>query len=184
VSGRVERRLRITAGRWKGRGVEAPAGARPTSERARQALFDILGDRVPGAWVLDLYAGSGAVGLEAVSRGAARAVLVETDAEPLRRTLARLAAPAEQVALRRQDAAAAIRDFLAAGDTFDIVFADPPYAHSLEADGWNRVGALLRRGGLAVLQRDAGSEAPPLPGARALEARPYGRNVFHFFGML
>ncbi len=84
------RRVRILAGRWKGRALPVPAGARPTSGRARAALFDLLGRSVsPGSRVLDLYAGSGAVGLEAVSRGAAAAVLVErgrgrADAHPRR----------------------------------------------------------------------------------------------------
>ena len=69
--------VRVLGGRWKGRRLEASAAARPTSGRARQALVNLLGDRVQGARVLDLYAGTGAVGIELVSRGAASAVLVE-----------------------------------------------------------------------------------------------------------
>ena len=76
--------VRIIAGRWKGRRLAVPDGARPTSDRAREALFSILQKRIPGAKVLDLYSGSGAVGLEAVSRGAARALLVEKSASVLR----------------------------------------------------------------------------------------------------
>jgi len=88
--------VRILAGRWKGRRLEAGSSARPTSSKARQALFSILAGRIDGARVLDLYAGSGAVGLEAVSRGALSAVLIEVDAVPLRRSVERIGAgPAE-----------------------------------------------------------------------------------------
>ncbi|HEX7251797.1 MAG TPA: RsmD family RNA methyltransferase, partial [Thermoanaerobaculia bacterium] len=72
-----DRKVRIFAGRWKGRMLEVPSDARPTSGRAREALFSIVRESLRGARVLDLYAGSGAVGLEALSRGARRAVLVE-----------------------------------------------------------------------------------------------------------
>src|ERR1700675_2093796 len=82
--------LPIFAGIWKRRHLEVPEGSRPTSGRAREALFSIVQKRIPGARVLDLYAGSGAVGIEAVSRGAARAVLVERDARVLRKNLAKL----------------------------------------------------------------------------------------------
>src|SRR5450631_4455941 len=84
--------VRISAGRWKGRRLEVPEASRPTSARARESLFDILGGRVAGARVLDLYAGSGAVGIEAVSRGALRATLVERDAAVLRRNAGSLSA--------------------------------------------------------------------------------------------
>ena len=69
-------RLRVSAGRWKGKALEIPAQARPTSSMAREGLFDILHDSVPGAAVLDLFAGSGAVGIEALSRGASRTVIM------------------------------------------------------------------------------------------------------------
>jgi len=176
--------VRITAGRWKGRRLEAPPGARPTSERARQALFNAIRTRLEGARVLDLFAGTGAVGLEAVSRGAARAVLVERDDEPLRQTLTRLAVASSEVVVRRQGSARAIEEMIRAGETFDLVFADPPYSLRLEETGLGRVPELLSAGGLFLLQRDAGSERPDFPGLTHLRQRSYGRNVFHFFGTL
>jgi 16S rRNA (guanine966-N2)-methyltransferase len=117
--------VRVVAGEFKGRRLHAPRGARtrPTADRVREAIFSMLGD-VSGARVLDLYAGSGALGIEALSRGAESAVFVERDPgalAALRRNLDAVGAGAE---VRRQDA---LR-FLARGEgTFDLVFCDPPY---------------------------------------------------------
>lgn len=176
--------VRILAGRWKGRRLDVPVGARPTSGRARASLFDLLGpDRIAGARFLDLFAGSGAVGLEAVSRGAALAVLAEADAAALTRTLARLGDPDGQVRIATGTAASAIAALERAGERFDVVFADPPYAHGAAGE-LGGVAALLAPGGVLVVQTDADS-APPAPaGTRALRSRAYGRNVFHFFEIL
>jgi 16S rRNA (guanine966-N2)-methyltransferase len=117
--------VRVVAGAFKGRRLVAPRGSRtrPTADRVREALFSMLGD-VSGARVLDLYAGSGALGIEALSRGAESAVFVERDRgalEALRGNLEAIGADAE---VRRQDVAR----FLARPEgTFDLVFCDPPY---------------------------------------------------------
>jgi 16S rRNA (guanine966-N2)-methyltransferase len=117
--------VRVVAGEFKGRRLHAPRGARtrPTADRVREALFSMLGD-VSGARVLDLYAGSGALGIEALSRGAESAVFVERDGSALaalRRNLEAVDAVAE---VRRQDVAR----FLARPEgTFDLVLCDPPY---------------------------------------------------------
>ncbi|HEV3378358.1 MAG TPA: 16S rRNA (guanine(966)-N(2))-methyltransferase RsmD [Thermoleophilaceae bacterium] len=117
--------MRVVAGEFRGRRLAAPRGARtrPTADRVREALFSMLGD-VSGARVLDLYAGSGALGIEALSRGAASAVFVERDpraAAVIERNLTSLGL--EEEVLRRD----AVR-FLSAGvGTFDLVFCDPPY---------------------------------------------------------
>ena len=172
--------VRIIAGRWKGRLLEVPGGARPTSGRAREALWSILQKRIPGARVLDLYAGSGAVGLEAVSRGAARAVLVEKTADALRRNLARLPDAETMVSVVEGDAAAAAADLAGRGVRFDLVFADPPYGSSI-ADLSRNVTGLLAPNGLFVLERDSFDPDPEPEGLSLLERRPYGRNVFSFF---
>ena len=172
--------VRIIAGRWKGRVLEVPEGARPTSGRAREALWSILQKRIPGARVLDLYAGSGAVGLEAVSRGAARAVLVENNAAALRRNVARLPEAEAMVSIVGGDAAAAAADLAGRGVRFDLVFADPPYgppAANLSAN----IADLLAPNGLFVLQSDSLDSGPEPKGLTLLERRPYGRNVFSFF---
>jgi 16S rRNA (guanine966-N2)-methyltransferase len=117
--------VRVVAGEFKGRRLHAPRGTRtrPTADRVREALFSMLGD-VSGARVLDLYAGSGALGIEALSRGAESAVFVERDRAALgalRRNLDAVAADADVVS---QD----VPRFLARGEgTFDLVFCDPPY---------------------------------------------------------
>ena len=117
--------MRVVAGEFGGRRLRAPrgAGTRPTADRVREALFSMLGD-VSGASVLDLYAGSGALGIEALSRGAASAVFVERDAQAaatIRRNLDELGTEGD---VRRQDAMV----FLATSRaTFDLVFCDPPY---------------------------------------------------------
>ena len=124
-------RVTIGAGVWKGRVLINPKGPviRPTRAEVRAALFNIFGPRVRGAAVLDLFAGSGALGLEAISRGAARAVLVDSSAfcaDAMRASVAALGATTPATVVR-QDALAAIRHLAAAGQSFDLIVADPPY---------------------------------------------------------
>ena len=174
--------VRVLAGKWKGRRLEAAPGARPTSSRARAALFDILGERVAGARVLDLYAGTGAVGIEAASRGAGRAVLVEKDAALLQRSVERIGGAGELAVIGRP-AAAALEELARCGERFDLVFADPPYAPGAPAAELAAAAGLLAPDGVLVLQQDARGQPPAIRGARLLERRAYGRNVFLFFGM-
>ncbi len=121
--------VRITAGSLRGRRIPVPRDrVRPTSERARQAYFNIVAGRIEGARFLDLFAGSGIFSFEAVSRGAAAAVAVEESrkqAEAIAETAARLGAKVETVA---GDAISAVRKWKAA--PFDLVYADPPYDYS------------------------------------------------------
>lgn len=121
--------MRIIAGRAGGISIKAPpAGTRPTSDRVREALFSMLGDLVPGARVLDLFAGSGALGLEALSRGAREVSFVEKHApacavigENMRR------AKLDGARVIKSEAAAALRRLAESGAQFDLIFADPPY---------------------------------------------------------
>ncbi len=174
--------VRITAGRWKGRRLEVPAGARPTSGRAREALFSILQETIGGARVLDLYAGSGAVGLEAVSRGAARAVLVERDASALIHNVERLVPEGREVRVLQIDVPEAIEELTRSGERFDIVFSDPPYDAPLETVLVPSIVEITTAGGLFVFQRDAPGETIREPdGLTLVRRREYGRNVFYFF---
>lgn len=175
-------RVRIQSGRWKGRALSVPGSVRPTSGRARAGLFNLLGEKVQGARVLDLYAGSGAIGLEAVSRGAARAVLVDPGAGALVRELARWKVSEEEVRVLREPADRALSRLAASGERFDVVFADPPYAGAGRHDELAGVAAVLAEGGVAIVQTDASSNPPELPGLRPtpIGRREYGRNVFHF----
>ena len=183
----ARRPVRIQAGKWKGRKLEVPPGARPTSGRARAAFFDVVGpERLAGARVLDLFAGSGAVGFEAVSRGAAAAVLVESDVSAIARTCTRLAAAPEEIRVMPGHAGTALAGLSGRGEKFEIVFADPPYAGGVARvrQALDRAARLLTAGGILVVQADAGEEVPPPDGLRNLRRREYGRNVFHFFGIL
>jgi 16S rRNA (guanine966-N2)-methyltransferase len=132
--------VRIIGGRWRGTRLSVPAspGLRPSSDRVRETLFNWLMHALPGARVLDAFAGTGALGLEAVSRGSASAVLVERDAalaEALRATVARLSAE-DLVEVVQRDAVTWLAQQPPA--SFDLAFVDPPFAaglwqHTLEA---------------------------------------------------
>lgn len=135
--------VRIVGGRWRGTKLAVPdrPGLRPTSDRVRETLFNWLLPLLPGARVLDAFAGSGALGLEAVSRGAAEAVLIERDpalAEALRATVARLDA-AERVQVVADDALRWLGRPL--GPRFDLVFLDPPFAGDADGGLWARAWA-------------------------------------------
>jgi 16S rRNA (guanine966-N2)-methyltransferase len=123
--------MRIVAGRFGGRRLTAPSGSatRPTSDRVREALFQRLGP-LDGLTVLDLFSGSGALGLEALSRGARHATLVDSAPAAIKAigaNVAALALPGEQVAVRRQDARAFLRSARGARHEYDLVLLDPPY---------------------------------------------------------
>lgn len=130
-------KVRVIGGRWRGTRLEVPsvAGLRPTSDRVRETVFNWLMPWLPGARVIDLFAGTGALGLEALSRGAASAVLVERDASlaaALRGTLARLEG-GERGQVLQGDGLAFLRG---STDTFDIAFVDPPFAGDLWTQAW------------------------------------------------
>ena len=123
--------LRIIGGRWRRRqlAIAAVEGLRPTPDRVRETLFNWLGQDLDGCYCLDLFAGSGALGLEAASRGAAEVTLVEADAGAVRQLLAHCQTLAAGAAVRvqRGDALHFLRD-VQPQHAFDVVFIDPPYA--------------------------------------------------------
>lgn len=154
--GRVSR---ILGGRGKGRRLKAPAGhkTRPSGSRVRQTLFDILAPEIPGCRFLDAFAGTGGVGLEALSRGAARAVLVDTSASAvaaIRENVAALRAVGGDVQVFRQEARVALTSFADRGLRFDIVYLDPPYESDLYEVVLEHIGArrLLDERGLVVVE--------------------------------
>ncbi len=170
--------MRIVGGRWRGRRLLAPPGTatRPTAERLRQTLFDMLlhakwsgGDAVQGARVLDAFAGTGALGLEALSRGAAAARFFECDQAALAALRANIAhCNAEDVALvAGGDATRPPR-----GEPCSLVFLDPPYRQSLAEAA---LAALRRAGwvapGALVVCESARDETPEFPGATLLAER-------------
>jgi 16S rRNA (guanine966-N2)-methyltransferase len=166
--------VRVVAGELGGRRLVAPAGAgtRPTADRVREALFSILGD-VSEARVLDLYAGSGALGIEALSRGAAEAVFVDSSpaaVAAIRRNLAELGIEA---VVTRRDALA----YLAAavgGEPYDLVFADPPYDSALRVAAGlaERLPPVLSPG--AVIVTESNKRVPLELPFDLLRERSYG----------
>ena len=161
--------MRVVAGLYKGRTLHAPRGkaVRPTSDKVRGAIFNVLGD-IEGLHVLDLFAGTGALGIEALSRGAADATFVDTDPAPAQRNLDAIGIEA---AVDRRDALG----FLANSDArFDLVFADPPYssAPSLGAQLTELLPAVLSKNARIVTESD---KRAPLDLAFPLEfERDYG----------
>jgi 16S rRNA (guanine966-N2)-methyltransferase len=168
--------VRVIAGEHGGRRLQAPAGAatRPTSDCVREALFSLLGARVEGARVLDLFAGSGALGIEALSRGAASADFVDAAAPAIRAVEANLAALGIAAAVRRGDAVRALRAASRASRQYDLVFLDPPYrrAAQLTRQLSEALPAVLAPGALVVAESDR--RAPLHLDLPLLDERRYG----------
>jgi 16S rRNA (guanine(966)-N(2))-methyltransferase RsmD len=150
----------VIAGRFGGRPLVAPRGrgTRPTSDRVREAVFSVLGTSVQGAAVLDLFAGSGAMAIEAISRGAASAELVDSSAAAIatiRRNLTALGI-AEEVSVERSEALRYLERARSAKRQYDLVFLDPPYRHAgtLGRALGEAVAAVLAPGGIAVSESD------------------------------
>jgi 16S rRNA (guanine966-N2)-methyltransferase len=166
----------VVAGEWGGRRLVAPAGAatRPTSDRVREALFAILGGRVVGARVLDLFAGSGALGIEALSRGAAAATFVDSAPAAIRAVSANLAALGAEAEVRRSDARRFLGSASAAARQYDLVFLDPPYrlAGRLADELTAALPAVLAPGAAVIAESDR--RAPLELGLPILDERRYG----------
>lgn len=184
--------MRIVSGEFRGKALVTPVGeaTRPTSDRARQAIFNILEH---AAWsggirerrVIDLFAGSGALGLEALSRGAAFCLFVETEVAArgaIRDNVEALGGLFGKTRIHRRDATDLGVKPGADGPAFDLVFLDPPYAKGLGEIALAKLadGGWLAPGAVAVFERGA-SEAPfEVPGFTALDARDYGAARAYF----
>ena len=170
--------MRVIAGDLKGQRLVAPRGwkVRPTSDRVREAIFSALGERIVGARVLDLYCGTGALSIEALSRGAAHAVLVDRDTRPALGNVKRLGLE-ERTELVRADVGrwlAQVSSAPAAGK-FDLVFVDAPYrlADRVAQDLNTHLPQLLSEGGRAVIE--SGARRPlGIESLEPLRQRRYG----------
>jgi 16S rRNA (guanine966-N2)-methyltransferase len=187
--------MRIVSGLYRGRSLVAPPGldTRPTSDRAREAIFNVLAHAawspgLEGVRVIDLFAGSGALGLEALSRGAAFCLFVETAAAArgaIRDNTETLAARGElfgRTRIHRRDATDLGPRPGGDGQPFDLAFLDPPYAKGL---GERTLAELARGGWLAadavvVFERGVDEPDPEVPGFEVLDARNYGAARVHF----
>lgn len=173
--------MRVIAGRYKGRRLKAPTwnGLRPTSDKLRETLFNILAPRIEGARVLDGYAGTGAVGIEALSRGARHVTFVERD----RRAAALIAEnvkacdPAAVYTIETGDVATLLRTRRAA---FDVIWLDPPY-DSDSVDALDAAAGALAPGGLVVLERATRREPDPPHSLTRIRDVKSGDSTITFF---
>jgi 16S rRNA (guanine(966)-N(2))-methyltransferase RsmD len=180
--------LRVLAGALKGRRLVTPRGSttRPTADQVRIALMDTLTPRLPDARLLDLFAGAGGVGLEALSRGAAQATFVERDARAvaaLRANVETLGV-AEQTRVARMDVGTALERLAREGARFDVVFLDPPYDEDAVMPTLERLGALplVAPDGLVIAQHL--TKQPPAEAVgrlRAYRTRRFGETTLTFF---
>lgn len=180
--------MRVIGGHDRGRHLRAPRGlrTRPTADRVRVTLFDVIGPAVAGARVLDLFAGSGAVGIEALSRGAARVVLVERDPaalRALRANLATLGAPRAAARVMAGDVLRTLPEIAAQEGPFDFVFVDPPYATTLAARTLAALAAsrVCRDGTEVIVQHSTRTALSPVPGLAAhRRPRRFGETALTF----
>ena len=182
--------MRIVGGNFKGRRITAPSGqnTRPTTDRTRESLFNILSHKddfdFEGARVLDLFAGSGALGFEAISRGAAFCLFVDTDAAArgaIRDNVEALGLFGT-TRIHRRPANALGTKPAGVGERFDLVFMDPPYGKGLIAPTLATLSAgdWLTPGAWVIAEHEAGYEIPPAEGFQKLETRSFGDTEISF----
>ncbi len=179
--------MRIIGGIHKGRKLASLPGktTRPTSGKVREAIFNICSDDIPDANVLDLFAGTGAFGLEAISRGAARAVFVDSDRRGIDIIRKNIAAcrENERTSVFCTDITTNLNMLLSAGLYFDIVFLDPPYhAHAAgkALDTLSGTG-MLRKGAMVIVEHGKREEIPvDITGMEIIDRRKYGKTLVTF----
>jgi 16S rRNA (guanine(966)-N(2))-methyltransferase RsmD len=173
--------MRVIAGRYGGRQLTAPKGAatRPTADRVREALFSVLGD-LSGLTVLDLFAGSGALGIEAVSRGAARAVFVERARAALTALRSNLDTLGIEAEVHDMDARSFVRNASRAGHPYDLVFVDPPYRDAERLGHELDLASVIAPGGRLVVESDR--RAPLATDLPTTFERRYGDTLIRIHG--
>ena len=180
--------MRIVAGTHRGRPLVGPKGPglRPTADRVRESLFNLLGQFFEGGEVLDLYAGTGALAFEALSRGMSRALLVDPGAESARLVAenARALEMEGRIELLRMPVVRAVPRLAAEGRRFALVLADPPYAEEVAADVVRAVGegGLLAEGGTLVVEHGRREVAPDtVAGLQRVDSRRFGDTMVSLY---
>ena len=180
--------VRLTGGEFKGRVLRVPPAIRATEAKVRQAFFNIAGPFIEGARVLDGFAGSGALGLEALSRGAAFVAFVESDAEAalaIRENLALLGLEQDRWAWRvvQLDVERGLRELSEAEAPFDVIFLDPPYRSDEGKKALNRVVgyAMLAPTGVVAVEHDRWTILPRSIGMLEQQQHRYGDTVLSFY---
>ena len=184
--------MKILSGRLKGRNFYMPYGIRPTSDVIRKSLFDILGPDIEGVDFLDLFSGSGAVGLEAISRGAKNITFVEKDPKHvsvIEENLVLLELPLEErkeryFLVEKGDAFAVIKSLHAKGKRFDTVFVDPPYSRELAKKALKTLCAydIVKPNSLVIFQHEKREALPQAQGRFSIErVRTFGASLLTMF---
>ncbi len=170
--------MRIIAGTAKGQTLKTPASVtRPTMDRVRAAIFSMLGERVPEARVLDLFAGTGAMGIEALSRGATAAVFVDQDRKSVEVIRQNLAVTKLTATIKQSDAISFLKH---QQEKFDLIFADPPYTSNAESDFIAKLLAspellsAMLEDGILILECEKQQSIPEVPQLEQLIDRTYG----------
>ena len=174
--------VRIIAGKFGGRVIKAPSGkiTHPMSERVRGSLFNIIGDEICDAEVLDAFAGSGALGLEALSRGAKQATFIERDKEAARLVKDNIySLGVEAVSILSQNF---LRTWINQnkGKLFDVIFTDPPY-NDMQFSTVSRLCDFLRPNGLMVISYPGRGELPAIDKIVVVDNRSYGNAALRFY---
>ncbi len=184
--------VRIISGRAGGLQLRLPKGTdvRPTMDRVKSAIFSILGERVINARVLDLFAGTGALGIEALSRGAASVVFVDSDSRvvtTIQANLSHAGLDEHATSVVRADALHFIQRHACCSEPFDIIFADPPYTQKrddfdpgLELIRNPALAASLNLNGFFILERRTGEPLPSVGSLQIRDCRKYGRTTVFF----
>ena len=174
--------VRVTGGAHRGRGLAVPPGARPTEGRVREALFSIWNERLEGARVLDLFAGSGVVGLEAVGRGALSALLIDENLQAVKTLEANLARIGEKtIEIRRLTLPGGLGRLTEAGP-FDLVYADPPYNFQPYDTLIAGAAPLLAADGEMVVEHSTRRDLPVQAGELVrIDTRKYGESSLSFY---
>ena len=171
--------MRIIAGKFRGLKLESLAGVatRPTGDHIKESIFNIIQSHLPCGKVLDLFAGSGSLGLEALSRGAEFAVLVDNNraaVDVIRRNAARLKLETADVSVVSRDYLSYIKSSI---DKFDIIFLDPPYGRGYLAKAVEAIRdcGILAYDGILVIESEVGGESVEFEGFEAIKTKEYGR---------
>lgn len=176
--------MRVIAGDFKGRRLKAPdwPGVRPTSDKLRETLFNVIAARVPGARVLDVFAGTGAIGLESLSRGAARAAFIEHDrrAAMLIRDNAHLCGAQDRCVIIRDTAERALSRQIE-GSPFDLIVLDPPYEFEPLGTVLDAAVRHLAPDGLLILEHAFRRPAPAVAGADSVRTIRSGDSALTMF---
>lgn len=179
--------MRIIAGKFKGRTLLSPKNrdVRPTTDRVKESLFNLLSDKIDGARVLDLFSGSGALGIEALSRGAEYAVFCDNSRDSLAVTEANLKKIDARYSVERGDFDRVVAGLKNRGKSFDVVFVDPPYKKGIAEAAVKAVAeaGILSLVGVIAVERARDDSPTPVPsGYRIIDSRPYGSSEIELIG--